>query len=86
FLFLQNVRYTLIPALVVPVAMLGAFVVMLALASVMQRVSDIIAVQGKAGPVVVKNALAVPALPYRAQAAQAQCVAGDRNTFVFTAR
>ncbi|MCB8894229.1 multidrug efflux RND transporter permease subunit, partial [Bordetella pertussis] len=31
FLFLQNVRYTLIPALVVPVAMLGAFVVMLAL-------------------------------------------------------
>ncbi|CFE04067.1 fimbrial protein [Bordetella pertussis] len=52
----------------------------------MQRVSDIIAVQGKAGPVVVKNALAVPALPYRAQAAQAQCVAGDRNTFVFTAR
>jgi len=31
FLFLQNVRYTLIPALVVPVAMLGAFAVMLAL-------------------------------------------------------
>ncbi|WP_233235356.1 efflux RND transporter permease subunit [Bordetella sp. LUAb4] len=31
FLFLQNVRYTLIPALVVPVAMMGAFAVMLAL-------------------------------------------------------
>jgi len=31
YLFLQNVRYTLIPALVVPVAMLGAFAVMLAL-------------------------------------------------------
>ncbi|WP_353171701.1 efflux RND transporter permease subunit [Paracandidimonas soli] len=31
FLFLQNVRYTLIPALVVPVAMLGAFAVMYAL-------------------------------------------------------
>ncbi|MBV6303637.1 multidrug efflux RND transporter permease subunit [Candidimonas humi] len=31
FVFLQNVRYTLIPALVVPVAMLGAFAVMLAL-------------------------------------------------------
>jgi len=31
FLFLQNMRYTLIPALVVPVAMLGAFAVMLAL-------------------------------------------------------
>ncbi|CDM24412.1 RND efflux system, inner membrane transporter CmeB [Castellaniella defragrans 65Phen] len=31
FVFLQNVRYTLIPALVVPVAMMGAFAVMLAL-------------------------------------------------------
>ncbi|UYO95332.1 efflux RND transporter permease subunit [Pollutimonas sp. M17] len=31
FVFLQNVRYTLIPALVVPVAILGAFAVMLAL-------------------------------------------------------
>ncbi len=31
FLFLQNVRYTLIPALVVPIAILGAFAVMLAL-------------------------------------------------------
>jgi multidrug efflux pump len=29
FVFLQNVRYTLIPALVVPVAMMGAFAVML---------------------------------------------------------
>jgi len=31
FLFLQNVRYTLIPALVVPIAILGAFAIMLAL-------------------------------------------------------
>jgi len=31
FLFLQNVRYTVIPAVVVPVAMMGAFAVMLAL-------------------------------------------------------
>ncbi|MCZ4330921.1 efflux RND transporter permease subunit [Castellaniella denitrificans] len=31
FVFLQNVRYTLIPALVVPVAMMGAFTVMLVL-------------------------------------------------------
>jgi len=31
FLFLQNVRYTVIPALVVPVAILGAFAVMMAL-------------------------------------------------------
>src|SRR5699024_3270367 len=31
FLFLQNVRYTIIPALVVPVCLMGAFGVMLAL-------------------------------------------------------
>jgi multidrug efflux pump len=31
FVFLQNIRYTLIPALVVPVAILGAFAVMLGL-------------------------------------------------------
>src|SRR3546814_1160895 len=31
FVFLQNVRYTLIPALVVPVAILGAFALMLRL-------------------------------------------------------
>src|SRR5690606_16223488 len=31
FIFLQNVRYTLIPALVVPIAILGALAVMLAL-------------------------------------------------------
>ncbi len=31
FIFLQNVRYTLIPALVVPIAIMGAFAVMLAL-------------------------------------------------------
>lgn len=28
FLFLQNIRYTLIPALVVPVALMGTFAVM----------------------------------------------------------
>jgi len=31
YLFLQNVRYTVIPAIVVPVAMMGAFAVMMAL-------------------------------------------------------
>ncbi|MCP5688260.1 efflux RND transporter permease subunit, partial [Klebsiella pneumoniae] len=31
FLFLQNLRYTLIPTLVVPVALMGTFAVMLAL-------------------------------------------------------
>ncbi len=33
FLFLQNIRYTLIPTLVVPVALMGTFATMLALAS-----------------------------------------------------
>src|SRR3546814_21036907 len=31
FLFLQNIRYTLIPTLVVPVALMGTFATMLAL-------------------------------------------------------
>jgi multidrug efflux pump len=29
FLFLQNIRYTLIPAIVAPIALLGTFTVML---------------------------------------------------------
>lgn len=57
-----------------------------ALASILQRVSEIISVQGERGAVVVKNSLESPALPYRAALAQAQCSAGDSNTFVFTAR
>ncbi|WP_163535685.1 efflux RND transporter permease subunit, partial [Klebsiella pneumoniae] len=31
FLFLQNIRYTLIPTLVVPIALLGSFATLLAL-------------------------------------------------------
>lgn len=56
------------------------------LASVMQRVSEIIVVEGEGGPVVVKDAGASPPLPYDAMLAQAQCARGDANTFVFTAR
>jgi prepilin-type N-terminal cleavage/methylation domain-containing protein len=56
------------------------------LASVMQRVSEIISVEGQGGPVVVKDSSASPARGYDAMLAQAQCAAGDANTFVFTAR
>jgi hypothetical protein len=57
-----------------------------ALASVMQRVSEIISVQGDGGAVTVKDATASPPTPYDAMHTEAQCAAGDANTFVFTAR
>jgi prepilin-type N-terminal cleavage/methylation domain-containing protein len=56
------------------------------LASVLQRVSEIITVKGVAGAVLVKDATASPPLAYNAAATEAQCASGDRNTFVFTAR
>jgi len=56
------------------------------LASVMQRVSDIITVAGRSGAVTVKDAVAVPAVPYDPILADAQCAEGDSNTFVFTVR
>lgn len=57
-----------------------------ALASVLQRVSDVISIGGSQGAKVVKDMLAVPSLPYRAAQAQAQCGQGEVNTFTFTAR
>jgi prepilin-type N-terminal cleavage/methylation domain-containing protein len=56
------------------------------LASVMQRVSEVISIEGEGGPVVVKDATAFPAQSYDAMLAQAQCASGDANTFVFVAR
>lgn len=56
------------------------------LASVMQRVAEIIVVEGMAGAVLVKDATAMPPLMYSAATAEAQCAPGERNTFVFTAR
>jgi prepilin-type N-terminal cleavage/methylation domain-containing protein len=56
------------------------------LASVMQRVSEIIAVEGEGGPVVVKDTSASPPTRYDAMLAQAQCARGDANTFAFTVR
>jgi prepilin-type N-terminal cleavage/methylation domain-containing protein len=56
------------------------------LASVMQRVTEHISIDGGAGSVVVKDAAASPAQAYDAMLAQAQCASGDANTFVFMAR
>jgi len=56
------------------------------IASVMQRAAEIISVQGQGGAVVVKDSTARPPLAYLATRAEAQCVQGDNNTFVFTAR
>ncbi|WP_454673532.1 type 4 pilus major pilin [Achromobacter pestifer] len=57
-----------------------------ALASVLQRMSETISIGGSAGAKVVKDALATPAMPYRAALAQAQCSQGEVNTFMFTAK
>jgi len=56
------------------------------LASVMQRMSDIISIEGRGGAAIVKDNVAVPRIPYSASAAEAQCAEGDSNTFVFTVR
>jgi len=56
------------------------------LATVMQRVSEVITVQGQGGAVVVKDGTSNPAMPYDALLAASQCGAGDANTFVFVAR
>ena len=57
-----------------------------ALASILQRLAEQVTVAGAAGPVTVKNALSEPYVPYNPVLADAQCVSGDRNTFVFTIR
>ncbi|MBO9352529.1 prepilin-type N-terminal cleavage/methylation domain-containing protein [Bordetella petrii] len=56
------------------------------LASVMQRMSDIITIEGRGGAVRIKDTTVVPRVAYSAAAAEAQCAEGDNNTFVFTVR
>jgi len=56
------------------------------LASVMQRVSDVITVEGRSGAAKVKDSTIVPRVAYSATAAESQCAEGDNNTFVFTVR
>lgn len=57
-----------------------------ALASVMQRVSEIIAVEGSAGRQNVKDGSSNPPVAYSASLVESLCASGDKNTFVFTAR
>ncbi len=57
-----------------------------ALASILQRIAETVTISGQSGPVMVKNASFEPVMPYSAILADAQCVSGDRNTFVFTIR
>ena len=56
------------------------------LASVLQRIAEVVTISGAGGPVVVKNSLNEPAAPYNPMLADAQCLAGDRNTFEFVIR
>jgi len=54
-----------------------------ALASVMQRVAQVIELTGSS-TMVVKNELATPRVAYSPLAAEAVCANGDRNGFAFT--
>ena len=57
-----------------------------ALASILQRLAEVVTIAGASGPIMVKNTLTEPNMPYNPMLADAQCVSGDRNTFVFTIR
>lgn len=57
-----------------------------ALASILQRLAEVVTIAGVSGPMMVKNTLTEPNMPYNPVLADAQCVSGDRNTFVFTIR
>ena len=56
------------------------------LASILQRLAEVVTIAGAAGPIMVKNSLTEPHMAYNPMLADAQCVSGDRNTFVFTIR
>lgn len=57
-----------------------------ALASILQRMAEVVSIAGQSGSVFVKNTLSEPQMPYSSILADAQCTSGDRNTFVFTIR
>ena len=56
------------------------------LASILQRIADVVTIAGKSGSVVVKDMSQEPGQPYDALLADQQCISGDRNTFTFTIR
>jgi len=56
------------------------------LASVLQRVAEVVTISGVSGPVTVKNSLHEPVSAYNPILADAQCQSGDRNAFEFVIR
>lgn len=56
------------------------------LASILQRISDVVTISGSGGPVRVKDSLHEPVTPYNPLLADAQCLSGDRNIFEFVIR
>ena len=56
------------------------------LASVLQRIAEVVRISGVGGPVTVKNSLQEPVAAYNPLLADAQCVQGDRNEFEFVIR
>ncbi|MDQ2184528.1 type 4 pilus major pilin [Alcaligenaceae bacterium A4P071] len=56
------------------------------IASVMQRMAEIIRVGGSGGDTVVKDATLQPPMVYNAALADARCARGDVNTFSFVVR
>jgi Tfp pilus assembly protein FimT len=57
-----------------------------ALASILQRLAEVVTIAGASGPIMVKNSLTEPNMAYNPMLADAQCISGDRNTFAFTIR
>ena len=56
------------------------------LASILQRIADVVRISGTAGPVTVKDSLHQPVAAYNPLLADAQCISGDRNSFDFVIR
>ena len=56
------------------------------LASILQRIADVVRISGTAGPVTVKDSLHQPVAAYNPLLADSQCISGDRNIFEFVIR
>lgn len=56
------------------------------LASILQRIAEVVRISGAAGPVTVKDSLHQPVAAYNPLLADAQCLNGDRNVFEFVIR
>ncbi len=56
------------------------------LAAILQRIAEYVTIAGTNGPVVVKNSMTEPIMPYNPILADAQCAGGDVNVFTFVVR